>query len=125
MYYPAVFVFDGECYQIYVPDVAGATAISEGDNLDAAIKTIEEMLTIALENKAVKDYPAASNIQHIQKNELIDEGAFVMPVRAMPSKGKNVRVTLSMPDYVLNIIDNDAKKAGVSRSAHVINAVLG
>lgn len=124
MYYPVVFSFDGEGYQMYAPDITGAHAYSQGDNLDDGIKQVQLVMSEMLTDNHPEAMPVASTVQDVQKAELHEEGDFVMPVKAAYSIGKNIRVNLSMPDYVLHLIDDDAKRAGVSRSAYVISKVL-
>lgn len=124
MYYPVVFSFDGEGYQMYAPDITGVHAYSQSDNLDDAIKQVQFVMSEMLTDNYSDAMPIASTVQDVQKTELHEEGDFVMPVNATYCIGKNIRVNLSMPDYVLHLIDDDAKRAGVSRSAYVINKVL-
>ncbi len=124
MYYPVVFSFDGEGYQMYAPDITGVHAYSEGDNLDDAIKQVQFIMAEMLNENHPEVMPTASSVLDIQKTEVHEEGDFVMPVNADYSVGKNIRVNLSMPDYVLRLIDGGAKQSGVSRSAYVINKVL-
>ncbi len=127
MYYFAIFEKDEEGYQIYVPDVAGATAMSETDDIDNAVHVMEGILKICLEDFDFKNWPKASSLEGIRKqeSEFLNENTFIMPIRAIGTKGKNEKVTISMPDYVLSLIDDEAKKAGVSRSAYIANSVLG
>lgn len=127
MYYFTVFEFDGEKYHMYVPDVAGVVAISETANHDEAILTMENVLKIVLEKTNFENFPMPSNLLEIKRAEaaFLNENTFIMPVRAVGTKDKNVKVTLSMPDYALVVIDEEAKKSGVSRSAFVVNSALG
>ncbi len=126
MYYLTIFEFDGDGYQMYVPDVEGANAISETDDIDEAVNLMQEILKIILEKKEFKDWPKPSSLTEIQKQEaeFLNENTFIMPVKAIGTIGKNVRVNLSLPDYALDIIDQDAKKAGVTRSAYIASLAL-
>lgn len=123
MIYPAVFSWDGENYQMYIPDITGATAISEGNDLEKALRVLEEISSEMLSSNH-QDYPAVSSFQDVQ-SDLLEDGDFIVSANVVFTKGKNVKVTLSMPDYVLIVIDTAAKKQGVNRSAYLANLALG
>ena len=123
MIYPAVFSWDGENYQMYIPDITGANAISEGNNLEQALKTLEEISSEML-SKNYQEYPDVSAFQQVQ-SDLLEKNDFIVSANVVFTKGKNVKVTLSMPDYVLKTIDMAAKKQHVSRSAYLANLALG
>ena len=110
MYYPVVFSWDGEGYQIYAPDVKGANAYSEGNNLEAAMLTAN-----------YQDYPPASRQEDIELHEV---GDFVVLVQGIRTVGEDVQITLSMPDYVLSAIDEAANRQGISRAAYIANLAL-
>ena len=121
MFYPVVMSWDGEGYQMYAPDVAGMHAYSEGADIEAAVRMAQWALSEMLVAN-YQDYPPASRMDAIG---LAEAGDFVVMVQGVRTVGKNVRVTLSMPDYVLSAIDEAAARQGVSRSAYVANLALG
>lgn len=123
MMYPAVFSWDGESYQMYIPDIVGANAVSHGDDLGEALKTIEAIASEML-SANYKEYPKATELNKAQSN-LMEKDDFIMSTNVAFTSGKNIRVTLSMPDYVLQTIDAAAKKQKVSRSAYLANLALG
>ncbi len=126
MYYFAIFSKTKKRYQIYVPDVFGANAASDTLDIEDAVRAIEDVVSICLEDIQFKDWPKASSLDNIRKkeSEYLTENTFIMPVKAVGTKGKNIRVNLSLPDYALDIIDQDAKRAGVTRSAYIASLAL-
>lgn len=123
MIYPAVFSWDGKNYQMYIPDITGANAISEGNNLDQALRVLENVSSEIL-SKNYQEYPDVSTFQQVQL-DLLEKDDFIVSANIVFTKGKNVKVTLSMPDYVLETIDIAAKREQVSRSAYLANLALG
>jgi uncharacterised protein family (UPF0150) len=121
MYYPVVFSWDGEGYQLYAPDVKGANAYSEGDNLEAAMHTAQWALSAML-TANYQDYPPASRQEDIDLHESDD---FIVMVQGIRTVGEDVQITLSMPDYVLSAIDEAASRQGISRAAYIANLALG
>lgn len=123
MIYPAVFSWDGKNYQMYIPDITGANAISEGNNLDQALRVLENVSSEIL-SKNYQEYSDVSTFQQVQL-DLLEKDDFIVSANIVFTKGKNVKVTLSMPDYVLETIDIAAKREQVSRSAYLANLALG
>lgn len=121
MYYPVVMSWDGGGYQMYAPDVAGMHAYSEGADIEAAVQVAQWALSEMLAAN-YQDYPPARRMEEI---ELAETGDFVVMVQGVRTAGKNVQITLSIPDYVLTAIDEAAARQGVSRSAYVAHLALG
>ena len=70
--------------------------------------------------------PKQKPLEEHQKNEDYADGVWAL-LNADVSKlsGKSVRVNITLPERVLAIVDEAAKREGETRSGYLVRAVLG
>ena len=114
-----------EGYGISFPDFPGC--ISGGDTLSETLANGVEALRFHVEGMRADgdSIPAPRSFEEMRADpELADEieGAIVAMVPLLPSRGKAVRIQVSIDDRLLAAIDAEAARRGVSRSAFLAEA---
>jgi predicted RNase H-like HicB family nuclease len=123
-------LLDGKegAYGISFPDAPGSTAM--GKTIDEAIRNAVEALSewIAHSDNAgfkrpvPRDPVALRHDSDVQ--QAIGEGAVLVAVPFIVGAGRPVRANLSIDAGVLEAIDGAAERAGMTRSAFLVDAAL-
>lgn len=113
-------------YGVTVPDLPGCYTM--GSTLDEAIAMAKEAIELHLEGM-VEDgeaIPEASDIQDLWKTKEYAGGTWAA-VRINPDaiSKKVVRINITFPERVLNIVDRFAEEQGETRSGLLVKAVTG
>ena len=121
VHYVAIIERAAEGFGVYFPDVpgctsAGATPQEAATNAEAAL---EGHLTLALEHHEA--LPAASDIDGLPRDPEVDEVARVLVRFDVPER--SVRVNITLPEDLLQVIDRYAKGHGFTRSGLLAQAV--
>lgn len=126
MRYPVVIHKDpGSDYGVTVPDLPGCFSAGESvdDSLDSVIEAIEchvEGLLIDGEN-----IPLPIAIETHQKNPDFSDGIWALvDVDFSKLSGKIRRINVTIPERILNRIDNYAQRKGESRSGFITAATI-
>ena len=127
MRFPIVIHKDeGSVYGVTVPDLPGC--FSGGDTLEEALTASQEAIlshieVLLMDGEAV---PTNRPIEEHQANEDFAGGIWAV-VDADVSKlsGKSVRVNITLPERVLAIVDEAAKREGETRSGMLARAAMG
>ena len=127
MRYPIVIHKDeGSAYGVTVPDLPGC--FSGGDTLEEALTTSQEAILSHIEVLLMDGHavPKRRPIEEHRSNEDYADGVWAL-VDADVSKlsGKRVRVNITLPERVLAIVDEAAKREGETRSGLLVRAALG
>ena len=127
MRYPIVIHKDeGSAYGVTVPDLPGC--FSGGDTLEEALTASQEAILSHIEVLLMDGHavPKQRPIEEHRSNEDYADGVWAL-VDADVSKlsGKRVRVNITLPERVLAIVDEAAKREGETRSGLLVRAALG
>ena len=127
MRFPIVIHKDeGSAYGVTVPDLPGC--FSGGDTLEEALTTSQEAILSHIEVLLMDGHavPKRRPIEEHRSNEDYADGVWAL-VDADVSKlsGKRVRVNITLPERVLAIVDEAAKREGETRSGLLVRAALG
>ncbi|NOX08988.1 MAG: type II toxin-antitoxin system HicB family antitoxin [Gammaproteobacteria bacterium] len=125
MKYPVVIHKDqGSDYGVTVPDIPGCyTAAS---SMEEAIEMIQEAIKCHIEGLLLDSdpVPLSSAIEQHQKNLAFKNGVWAMvDVDISKLSVKSRRVNITVPENLLSIMDQYAKKHGESRSGLLAQAV--
>jgi len=110
---------------ISFPDFPGC--ISEGDTIDEAVRRGASALAFHIEGM-IQDgetIPAPRSLEDIEKDRSLAEwreGATICFVPAVIDKGSPRRVNISLDYGLLQAIDDEAKRRGMTRSAFLSSA---
>ncbi len=123
-------LLDGKegAYGIAFPDAPGATAM--GKTVDEAIRNAIAALSEWMAHSDSEGFkrPAARGPVALRRDpeviEAVAEGAILVSVPFVVGAGKPVRANLSIDAGVLEAIDGAAERAGMTRSAFLVNAAL-
>ena len=109
-----------------VPDLPGC--FSGGDTLEEALTASQEAILSHIEVLLMDGHavPKRRPIEEHRSNEDYADGVWAL-VDADVSKlsGKRVRVNITLPERVLAIVDEAAKREGETRSGLLVRAALG
>ena len=127
MRYPIVIYKDeASSYGVTVPDLPGC--FSGGETLEDALTASEEAILSHIEVLLMDgdSVPKQRPLEEHQKNEDYADGVWAL-VDADVSKlsGKSVRVNITLPERVLAIVDEAAKREGETRSGYLARAAMG
>ena len=127
MRYPIAIELGHEnaAYGVVVPDLPGC--FSAGDTIDEAIGNVEDAILLYLEDTISdgKAPPRASTL-----DALIASGTYpgwtwaLVNIDLAKISTKSVRVNITVPDKLLNAIDNYAESHGETRSGFLTRAAL-
>jgi len=127
MRYPIAIEKGGgkHAFGVVVPDLPGC--FSAGDTLDEAIVNAREAIELWLET-VLEDggtVPEPTPIDEHQKNKEFDGWIWALAdIDLSRLEGKVKRVNITIPENVLNIIDEAARREGESRSGFMARAAL-
>lgn len=125
MKYSIVLHKDSESdYSVTVPDLPGC--FSAGNTIEEALSMAKEAIECHIEGMFM-DGEAIPKSDPIEKHQMNPEnaggiwGIIEIDISQLSSKSKRVNITL--PEYLLNTVDNYAKKHGETRSGLLAHAV--
>lgn len=126
MRYPVVIHKDKSSdYGVTVPDLPGC--LSAGDTMEDALVNVVEAIECHLEGLLFDGevIPEAQSVEVHQKNRNFRGGTWALvnvDLSRLASKAKRINITL--PERVLALVDEQAKREGESRSGLLARAVL-
>ncbi|MFT4923946.1 MAG: putative RNase H-like HicB family nuclease [Phenylobacterium sp.] len=125
MKYPIVIHKDPDSdYGVTVPDVAGC--FTAGTSMEEAIEMAREALECHIEGLLMDNepIPTSSLIEQHQSNGEFDNGIWaIVEIDLSKLSVKSRRVNITVPELLLNTIDQYARKHGESRSGLLAQAV--
>ena len=126
MRYPVVIHKDKSSdYGVTVPDLPGC--FSAGETMEDALTNVVEAIECHLEGLLFdgEAIPEAQSVEVHQKNRDFTDGTWALvgvDLSKLASKAKRINITL--PERVLALVDEQAKREGESRSGLLARAVL-
>ena len=126
MRYPVVIHKDKSSdYGVTVPDLPGC--FSAGDTMEDALVNVVEAIECHLEGLLFDGevIPESQSVEVHQKNRNFRGGTWALvnvDLSRLASKAKRINITL--PERVLALVDEQAKREGESRSGLLARAVL-
>lgn len=111
-------------YGVTVPDLPGC--FTAGATLDEALALARDAIELHLEGlvEAREPLPAPQPIETHQRNRDYAGGFWaIVPVDPSDLRMRATRVTLSLPERVLDVLDEHARRHGETRSGVVVQAV--
>jgi predicted RNase H-like HicB family nuclease len=126
MRYPVVIHKDKSSdYGVTVPDLPGC--FSAGETLEEAMVQAVEAIECHLEGLLFDGdaIPEAQSVEGHQKNKNFADGTWALvnvDLSKLASKAKRINITL--PERVLALVDEQAKREGESRSGLLARAAL-
>jgi predicted RNase H-like HicB family nuclease len=126
MRYPVVVHKDPDSdYGVTVPDLPGC--FSAGETLDEALVQVVEAIECHLEGMLLDGEPIPSprNIEFHQNNPDYADGIWALvTVDLSKVSGKTRRVNITLPERLLNLVDNYAAGHGETRSGLIAQAMM-
>jgi predicted RNase H-like HicB family nuclease len=126
MHYPVVIHKDRQSdYGVTVPDLPGC--FSAGETMESALSNVIEAIECHLEGLLFdgEPIPEASLIETHQQQRDYAGGTWALvnvDLSRLASKAKRINITL--PERVLALVDEQARREGESRSGLLARAVL-
>lgn len=126
MHYPVVLHKDKSSdYGVTVPDLPGC--FSAGETMENALGSVIEAIECHLEGLLFDGevIPEVQSVEVHQKNKNFRGGTWALvnvDLSRLASKAKRINITL--PERVLALVDEQAKREGESRSGLLARAVL-
>ena len=125
MNYPIVIHKDVDSdYGVTVPDLPGC--FSAGRTVDEALVMAREAIELHLEGLAEdgQALPAPTSIEHHQKKREFRGGTWALvAVDESELRGKVIRLSITMPERVVDAVDRFAAKHAETRSGLLVRAV--
>ena len=113
--YPAIIDGEKGAYGVVFPDIDGVVAM--GRTIDEALLNAEEALRdYALECK--RDGQALAE-PRVLEDVVVPQGGTLVSIPLIRISGKTVRANMTMDEGVLDFIDGEAKRRGITRSAYL------
>lgn len=109
-------------YGVSFPDFPGC--ITAGSTIDEAKDMAHEALQFHIEGM-IEDHceiPAPSSLESVMANRDFSDGVAYLVISVPDRKPRAVRINITVPDTVLQKIDEEARRRGVSRSAFLVDA---
>jgi len=126
MRYPVVIHKDPNSdYGVTVPDLPGC--FSAGETFDEALEQVVEAIECHVEAMLIDGdpVPAPQPIESHQSNPDYADGVWaVVTVNLSKLSGKTKRVNITLPERVLNLMDEYAAERGESRSGLIAQATI-
>jgi len=126
MFYIAVVEKEDDTFGIWFPDFPGC--VSAGETLEEVMNNGRDVLAFHVEGMREdgEDIPAPTKPDFFIQSSDFSIGAnqFLVSVPLVSALGKSERVNLSIDSGNLKIIDAEAKRRGMTRSAFMVEAAL-
>ncbi len=126
MRYPVVIHKDPDSdYGVIVPDLPGC--FSAGETFDEALTEVVEAIECHVEGMLMdgEPIPPPQPIENHRNNPDYADGMWaVVTVDLSKLSGKTKRVNITLPERVLNLMDNYAAENGESRSGLIAQATM-
>ena len=126
MRFPIVIHKDSDSdYGVTVPDLPGC--FSAGATMDEAIEQAVDAIECHLEGLLLDDeaIPVPQHIEKHQGNPDFAGGVWALAtVDISKLDGKSHRVNITLPERVLTLVDNYARRHGESRSGFIAQAAM-
>jgi len=126
MRYPIVIHKDSNSdYGVTVPDLSGC--FSAGETLDEALQEVTEAIECHLEGLLMdgESIPTPHSIEYYQSNSDYASGIWaIVTIDLAKLSGKTIRVNITLPERVLNLMDKFAAENGETRSGLIAQAAL-
>ena len=113
--YPALLEHENGLYGVIFPDLNGC--VSMGETLDEALVNAEEALRLwtASMDKEGWEYPPPTPFDKVE----VPAGNALTLVPLIRPSGTTVRANLTLEEDVLEFIDDEAKRRGMTRKSYV------
>lgn len=126
MNYPVVIHKDPDSdYGVTVPDLPGC--FSAGQTIDEALVQVVEAIETHLEGLLLdgEELPAGTTIEAYQNDPAHAGGVWaIVTVDLSKLSGRSKRVNITLPERLLNIMDQYAAEHGETRSGLIAEAAL-
>lgn len=124
MRYVALIDGNAGAYGVTIPDLPGCTAMGATveEALDAAIDAMRDWAEVVEEDGCAVPVPRRSADTLRTDPEIADalaEGAMLATIAMVRHSGRPVKANLSLDSGVLAVLDAEAKRNGLTRSAMV------
>ena len=113
--YPALIDGEEGAYGVTFPDLPGIVAM--GETLDEALVNAEEALrdsAVETENDGVELAPPRAI-----ENVAVPSGSALVSVPLIRSSGRRVRANMMLSEGVVEFMDSEARRRGMTRTAFV------
>ena len=124
--YPVVIHKDADSdYGVTVPDLPGC--FSAGETLEQALEMAREAAELHLEGllEEGEAVPGPSRIDSLKDRPDFAGGVWALiDVDLSKLSGKTRRINITLPERVLALIDEAARRSGESRSAYLARAAI-
>ena len=124
MQYPAV-IHKGESeYGIFLPDFPGV--ISGGKTVEECLRNVQDAVEAVYAATGQKDMPACSSLESVIASDDAKDGVVCLAdIDPTFLNAKAVRINISIPEYLLKVIDTKAHALGMTRSAYMVENAIG
>ncbi len=126
MKYPVVIHKDADSdYGVMVPDLPGC--FSAGASIDEALEMAAEAAALHLEGLIEEGHavPKPSAVEMLVDNPDYNGGIWaIIDVDLSKLSGKSKRVNITLPERVLALIDEAARRSGESRSGYLARVAI-
>ena len=115
MRYPAIIDGEEGAYGVSFPDIPGVVAM--GESIDAAMAAaVDALADVARElNREGKELPPPSAPERVK----VPEGCILVTVPLLKTTGRTRRANLTLDEGVLEFIDSEARRRGMTRKAFI------
>lgn len=124
MRFPVVIHTDNHVdFGIFLPDIPGV--FSGGHSIEECLANVQEAVEMVCEAKGMKELPEPSPLAEVLASDGAKDGWVMMAdIDTGFLNNRVVRISLSVPEYLLPRIDKRAHQAGMTRSAYMVHAAL-
>lgn len=121
-FYVGILDGSGDTWGVRIPDIAGC--VGAGATPEAAIAGVTQALRDVAEYKRKGDYalPAARSLAEVIAAAEVGEGETSVLIPLILDAGRTVRANVSFDAGLLEAIDEEADRRGVTRAAFLASA---
>ena len=115
MRYPAIIDGEEGAYGVSFPDIPGVVAM--GESIDAAMAAAADALSDAARElgREGKELPPPSAPERVE----VPKGGILVTVPLLKTTGQARRANLTLDEGVLEFIDSEARRRGMTRKAFI------
>ena len=125
LYFAKLHAEDDGGYSVEIVDLPGC--FTEGDNLAEAVRNAEEAILCHLDGM-IADGEAIPDPMHARAEFAVEPGAFLVGIHVdlekLETSNRTVRLSVTIPQRALALIDHAARLAETSRSGFLTQAAL-